>query len=55
MNPIPEEKVDYMVVTKNDTWGYMKMDFISPYVLETSFISDLDGSVVDKFQVTKKK
>mgnify|MGYP001272441529 CR=1 FL=1 len=53
MNPIPEEKADFMVVTKNDTWGYLKMEFLSETVLKTTFISDLDGSVVDTFTLDK--
>ena len=55
MNPVPEDRADFMVVTRNDTWGYLKMDFQTPYVLKTEFISDVDGSVVDTFTLTKPK
>lgn len=55
LNPIPDPKADYMMVTNNDTWGYLKMDFKDEYELTTTFYSDADGSVKDTFTLKKTK
>ena len=54
LNPLPSNPGSEFIVTRSDTYGFLRMNFSNSTQSTLKFISDDDGSVLDEVIVYNK-